>query len=90
MLSFYGHLFKSTDRLHFQYVLWFVTSFVLEDTISSRGHSGRPARTHKVKVNFITIFTDLELVEDIFKAHIVNIFSATSLTDTYSDCFTCS
>ena len=41
-------------------------------------------------VNFITIFTDLELVEDIFKAHIVNIFSATSLTDTYSDCFTCS
>lgn len=50
----------------------FVTSRVLEDAIWSRGDTRRPARAHKVEAKFLTSLTDLELVQDIFKAYNVN------------------
>ena len=50
----------------------FVTSRVLKKAIWSRGDTRRPARAHKVEAKFIASLTDLELVQDVFKAYNVN------------------
>ena len=50
----------------------FVTSRVLKNAIWSRGDTRRPARAHKVEAKFIASLTDLELVQDVFKAYNVN------------------
>lgn len=88
---FYGHLFKSTDRLHFQYVccgssptlFWKIQSGVVEILEDQQG----PTKLRSTSLQFLLT---LYLLKTYLKRTLVIFFLPRVLTDTYSDCFTCS
>ena len=64
-------VFTQVTNLKSMRYYYFVTSLVLEDAVWSRGNAGRPAGAHKVVIMFMTSYSNIANVQDVFNGTFV-------------------